>query len=567
VSPCPLTSPAQQPAAHPESAACMPWTDWVWSANTQGIVTSCVQPPSSGEHTTNPPLLVGAALWEQPDVAWSQPNPGWLASRLQTLQPLRNLWGLWTPKDKSPLNLVLCGQPGPNGGPAGWHGGITTSDTQDAPTPRRMPAPAHLPPRSPTEPLQLLNHIDQALSAERQSAHQSALMVVNLLDTASGMPTLRPPPDSPAQRQQIQNTLQTVMRPQDAWGRLGPGEWGVFVSDLGTDPLVAATIARQVANRLLASLNALDLHHALASEGWECVAGIAMMGQRTSHAQSALNEARQAVTLQRHKTANGVWMADPALHAQLSSRVNLEVEFQTAIAQGELRLFFQPVVNIHASTIGAEALVRWQHPKNGLISPAHFIGMAEETGLIIPMGWWVLRAACQQLAEWARVPYKASWTIAVNVSAKQFLQNNFVDEVQSILVETGINPRRLKLELTESVMVQHVEDAIAKMSVLQAQGIKFSLDDFGTGYSSLSYLKRLPLQQLKIDQSFVRDIHNDPNDAAIVKTILALAHSMELSVVAEGVETLEQEEFLIAAGCRYMQGYLYGRPVPVSQWA
>jgi EAL domain-containing protein (putative c-di-GMP-specific phosphodiesterase class I) len=193
--------------------------------------------------------------------------------------------------------------------------------------------------------------------------------------------------------------------------------------------------------------------------------------------------------------------------------------------------------------------------------------MAEETGLIIPMGWWVLRAACQQLAEWARVPYKASWTIAVNVSAKQFLQNKFVDEVQSILVETGINPRRLKLELTESVMVQHVEDAIAKMSVLQAQGIKFSLDDFGTGYSSLSYLKRLPLQQLKIDQSFVRDIHNDPNDAAIVKTILALAHSMELSVVAEGVETLEQEEFLIAAGCRYMQGYLYGRPVPVSQWA
>jgi EAL domain-containing protein (putative c-di-GMP-specific phosphodiesterase class I) len=260
-------------------------------------------------------------------------------------------------------------------------------------------------------------------------------------------------------------------------------------------------------------------------------------------------------------------MADPALHAQLSSRVNLEAEFQTAIAHGELRLFFQPVVNIHASTIGAEALVRWQHPKNGLISPAHFIGMAEETGLIIPMGWWVLRAACQQLAEWARVPYKASWTIAVNVSAKQFLQNNFVDEVQSILVETGINPRRLKLELTESVMVQHVEDAIAKMSVLQAQGIKFSLDDFGTGYSSLSYLKRLPLQQLKIDQSFVRDIHNDPNDAAIVKTILALAHSMELSVVAEGVETLEQEEFLIAAGCRYMQGYLYGRPVPVSQWA
>lgn len=257
----------------------------------------------------------------------------------------------------------------------------------------------------------------------------------------------------------------------------------------------------------------------------------------------------------------------PRSSTEAAAPAGLEAEFRAALARDELRLFFQPVVNMHANPVGAEALVRWQHPQRGLLSPLHFIDMAEATGLIIPMGWWVLRAACQQLVEWARVPYKATWTVAVNVSSKQFLQANFVDEVQRILRETGINPRRLKLEVTESVMMQQVEEAIAKMSVLQAQGIKFSLDDFGTGYSSLSYLKRLPLQQLKIDQSFVRDIHKDPNSAAIVRTILALAYTMELSVVAEGVETLEQEEFLIAAGCRYLQGYLYGRPVPISQWA
>ncbi|MEY4978007.1 MAG: hypothetical protein RLZZ352_277 [Pseudomonadota bacterium] len=257
----------------------------------------------------------------------------------------------------------------------------------------------------------------------------------------------------------------------------------------------------------------------------------------------------------------------PPSSTDTSAPAGLEAEFRDALARDELRLFFQPVVNMHGSPVGAEALVRWQHPRRGLLSPFHFMDMAEASGLIIPMGWWVLRAACQQLIEWARVPYKAAWTVAVNVSSKQFLQDNFVDEVQRILRETGINPRRLKLEVTESVMMQQVEEAIAKMSVLQAQGIKFSLDDFGTGYSSLSYLKRLPLQQLKIDQSFVRDIHKDPNSAAIVKTILALAYTMELSVVAEGVETLEQEEFLIAAGCRYLQGYLYGRPIPISQWA
>jgi EAL domain-containing protein (putative c-di-GMP-specific phosphodiesterase class I) len=223
-------------------------------------------------------------------------------------------------------------------------------------------------------------------------------------------------------------------------------------------------------------------------------------------------------------------------------------------------------MDAHGGIVGAEALMRWFHPERGMVSPAHFIPLAEASGLIVPMGQWALHAACLQLCEWAKMPFKSSRTIAVNVSAQQLQDPNFVDSVLGIIASTGANPRRLKIELTESVMVNDVKSSIAKMRVLREHGIKFSIDDFGTGYSSLSYLRQMPLDQLKIDQSFVRDIHSDPNDAAIVRTILALASSLDLSVVAEGVETVEQEDFLIMAGCRYLQGYLYSRPMPIEDW-
>jgi EAL domain-containing protein (putative c-di-GMP-specific phosphodiesterase class I) len=213
-----------------------------------------------------------------------------------------------------------------------------------------------------------------------------------------------------------------------------------------------------------------------------------------------------------------------------------------------------------------EALARWPHHRRGMVSPAQFIPLAEETGLILPLGQWVLRTACIQLAAWAKRPETAHLTIAVNVSANQFSQPDFVDQLLTILGETGARPQRLKLELTESLLVANIGQLIEKMFALKAKGIGFSLDDFGTGYSSLAYLKRLPLDQLKIDQSFVRDVLTDPNDASIARTIIALAKSLNLGVIAEGVETTAQRDFLASSGCHAYQGYLFSRPLPLTDF-
>jgi EAL domain-containing protein (putative c-di-GMP-specific phosphodiesterase class I) len=227
-------------------------------------------------------------------------------------------------------------------------------------------------------------------------------------------------------------------------------------------------------------------------------------------------------------------------------------------------LYYQPVVDARRQVVGAEALLRWQHPQRGLVPPMEFIPLAEQTGLILPLGMWVLDMACRQLAAWARQPHTQALTLAVNVSARQFRQGDFANQVAALLAQTGAKPQQLKLELTESMLLNDVEDIIQKMASLKALGVGFSLDDFGTGYSSLSYLKRLPLDQLKIDQSFVRDVLTDPNDAAIAVTILTLARSLDLAVVAEGVETEGQWTFLTRHGCQAFQGYLFGRPMPVA---
>ena len=215
---------------------------------------------------------------------------------------------------------------------------------------------------------------------------------------------------------------------------------------------------------------------------------------------------------------------------------------------------------------GVEALVRWCHPLRGLVSPAEFIPLAEACGLILPIGKWVLETACLQIATWANRLDTAHLTIAVNVSARQFRQTDFVAQILEVLNQTGADPGRLKLELTESLLVDDVEDIIKKMSALKEKGVCFALDDFGTGYSSLTYLKLLPLDQLKIDQSFVRDVLTDPNDAAIARTIVALGQSLGLSVIAEGVESAEQRDYLASQGCVAFQVYFYGRPVPVAEF-
>ncbi len=252
--------------------------------------------------------------------------------------------------------------------------------------------------------------------------------------------------------------------------------------------------------------------------------------------------------------------------SDLSHISSMEAEIQKGLERGEFFLVYQPQITSDSRVVGAEALLRWQHPRLGIVGPALFIELAERTGMIVPIGLQVLETACKQLVEWSKRPEMAHMTLAVNVSAQQFRQDDFVAQVQSVIASTGVDTRSLKLELTESLLIQDIEDIVQKMTALRAIGVGFSLDDFGTGYSSLNYLKRLPLDQLKIDQSFVRDVLTDTSDAAIVRTVIALGQSMGFAVIAEGVETPGQRSFLIENGCHLFQGYLFSKPLPIGQF-
>lgn len=244
----------------------------------------------------------------------------------------------------------------------------------------------------------------------------------------------------------------------------------------------------------------------------------------------------------------------------------LEVDMRKGIARDEFFLLYQAQVTQDGRVVGAEALLRWRHPKMGLVAPGDFIDLAEQTGLILPLGAWVLRDACTQLKRWAHVPEFSGLSLSVNVSARQFRQGDFVEQVQAAIERTEANPKRLKLELTESMLVEDVDDIVRKMESLRSLGVGCSLDDFGTGYSSRTYLKKLPLEQLKIDQSFVRDVLSDANDAAIATTVIALGKSLGFAVVAEGVETMGQRDFLVSHDCNIFQGYLFSKPVAVSEF-
>jgi EAL domain-containing protein (putative c-di-GMP-specific phosphodiesterase class I) len=256
---------------------------------------------------------------------------------------------------------------------------------------------------------------------------------------------------------------------------------------------------------------------------------------------------------------------DPDLQTVIEARAMMENDIRQGMQTDQFTIHYQPQME-RGRLIGAEALIRWNHPDHGMVSPGDFIPTAEETGLILPLGQWVLETACRQIALWAGRAETASITLAVNVSARQFRQPDFVGQVLSILEHTGADPALLKLELTESTLVDNVEDVIVKMTTLKARGLRFSLDDFGTGYSSLAYLKRLPLDQLKIDKSFVRDVLINPNDSAIAKTIIALGQAMGLAVIAEGVETREQMAFLDRLGCQACQGYLFSPALPLDDF-
>lgn len=263
---------------------------------------------------------------------------------------------------------------------------------------------------------------------------------------------------------------------------------------------------------------------------------------------------------------NTLHFFDPSMQANINFHALLEANLRYALDKNQFQLYYQPQVGEDSQIFGAEALIRWIHPELGLVLPGSFISLAEEIGMIVPIGQWVLETACAQLKAWQQQADSQHLFLAVNVSAIQFHRLDFVDQVKKIIQQYAIDPRHLKLELTESVLLNDIDRIVVTMNALNEIGIQFSLDDFGTGYSSLQYLKRLPLAQLKIERSFTRDISTDSDDEAIINAIIAVAHSLGLNVIAEGVETEQQRQLLLKKGCKSYQGYLFGKPVPIEQF-
>lgn len=347
--------------------------------------------------------------------------------------------------------------------------------------------------------------------------------------------------------------------------RQGGDEFAVVLEALPDAAMAAGQAAEQVA---LSILEAMRTPFWL--EGQACYLtvsiGAVLFSARGDSVEDLLKHADVALYQAKNTGRDTLQFFDPRMQQAVSARVELENDLRLALERGEFDLFFQPQVQ-HDTVVGAEALLRWKHPSKGYIAPSIFIPAAEASGLILPLGEWVLYAACRQLALWAQDPVLAGLSMSVNVSPRQFYQPYFVEQVQQALRATGARASQLELELTEGLLLADVEDTIRKMVQLKAIGVMFSLDDFGTGYSSLGYLKRLPLDKLKIDQSFVSEVCSSSNDAAIARSIIALGNSLGLKVVAEGVETEGQRAFLVGNGCHDWQGFYFSRPLPAAAFA
>ena len=410
----------------------------------------------------------------------------------------------------------------------------------------------------------LQDRLQQALLSSVRSRQRGALLLIDL----DNFKVLN---DTLGHRQgdllllQVAASIKVCVRDSDTVARLGSDEFIVVLEELGESALHAATQAAVLAEKILRKLGE---RYELGDSAHSSTAsiGIALFGEQSESVEGSMMRADLAMHKAKDAGRNTLCFFDNQMQADMVSAVVLEKDLQHALQSGQFCVYYQAQVAGDKQIVGVEALLRWRHPVRGWVSPAEFIPKAEKTGLILPLGLWVLETACKQLALWSLRAETAHFTIAVNVSARQFSDSDFVDRVLATLERTGAQAHLLKLELTESVLVANVDDVVRKMNTLKSAGIRFSLDDFGTGYSSLSVLKRLPLDQLKIDQSFVRNILVDPNDAAIARMVIALASSLELAVIAEGVETEAQRDCLAAMGCPTYQGYLFSRPVPVAEF-
>jgi diguanylate cyclase (GGDEF)-like protein/PAS domain S-box-containing protein len=404
----------------------------------------------------------------------------------------------------------------------------------------------------------LLDRLQQALAKHSRGLQQGALLFIDLDNFKDLNDTLGHDMGDEL-LQQVAERLNSHVRAQDSLARLGGDEFVLMLEGLSASPVEASRQVEIVANKVVATLAApydLQGHSHISTAS----IGIALFPEGQASVDEILKRADLAMYQAKGAGRNGMRFFDPKMQADVSARASLESDLRQSLSERHFVLHYQPQVNEQGQLLGAEALVRWQHPVRGMVPPGDFIPLAESTGLILPLGRWILHSACAQLVAWAAHPQLQHLHLAINVSARQFHHQDFVADVLTALAESGANPGRLELELTESQLVEDVEVLIDKMSALKAHGVHLSLDDFGTGYSSLNYLKRLPLDQLKIDQSFVRDLLKHPCDAAIVRTILALGDNLNLAVTAEGVETQEQHDALLQMGCRKFQGYLFAKP-------
>jgi len=413
----------------------------------------------------------------------------------------------------------------------------------------------------------LLDRLQHYLSISSRSRQAGALLIIDL-DDFKVLNDSRGHEIGDQLLQQVAQRIVSCCGDGDTVARLGGDEFVVLLEVVGPSEHEAAAHAAEIGRQILEAVAkpyviAGSVHHAT------CSIGAALFSDHDIRIDELMKQGDLAMYQAKKDGRNLLRFFHHAMESAVAVRAALEIEMHAALKKSQFALYYQPQVDSQGRVSGAEALLRWQHPKHGLLSPGSFIPVAEASGLIMPLGQWVLQTACRQLAAWAMEPDKAHLTLAVNVSIRQFRHPEFVPQTLAVLAESGAAPSRLKLELTETLLVEDVENTIVKMRALKEHGVGFSLDDFGTGYSSLAYLKQLPIDQLKIDQSFVRDILTDPNDAAIARSIVAMAQSLGLDIIAEGVETIEQRDFLAGIGCHAYQGYLYGRPAPAeaAQWS
>lgn len=409
----------------------------------------------------------------------------------------------------------------------------------------------------------LIELMQQAMERQKQCGTIGALLLIDL-DDFKALNDTRGYNFGDLFLQQVAERLRLATDPKYSVARIGGDEFVIILTDLGNDKQVAATKTKAIAEEILMDLNQ---EFQLASDTYRTTAsiGASLFCDAEIGAEILLKQAELAMYCAKRAGTNLIQLFDPAMEAAIVQRAALKKDLQEAVSKEEFVVYYQAQI-AGMQLVGAEALLRWPHTSKGMISPGEFIPLAEETGLIVPLGLWVLENACTQLVTWSRIPELQHLTIAVNVSVQQFNQPDFVEQVCDVLRKTGVNPPNLKLELTESLLASDVDAIIEKMNALKAQGIRFSLDDFGTGYSSLSYLKRLPINQLKIDQTFVRDLLVNSDDIVIAKTIIELSKKMGLEVIAEGVETSAHQAFLAEMGCNLFQGYLFGRPLPIHEF-